>query len=59
MAVATPSRPAGHEGLVMNQTHAEVTRDVVATLGKASRGYVILLLGSASVFPAKSTWHAG
>ena len=50
MAVAAPSHPIGHEGLVMNQTHAEVTRDVVATLGKPSRGYVLLLLGAATVF---------
>ncbi|MEP7228375.1 MAG: NrfD/PsrC family molybdoenzyme membrane anchor subunit, partial [Gemmatimonadales bacterium] len=39
--------PGGH---VVNQTHAEVTRDVVATLGPASRGYVLLLFGAVSLF---------
>ena len=28
------------------QTQAEVTRDVVATLGTQSRGYTIMLLGA-------------
>ena len=30
-----------------NQTHAEVTRDVVATLGAPARGYVMMLAGAA------------
>ena len=38
------------EGHVINQTHAEVTRDVVATLGPPSRGYVLLLFGAVSLF---------
>ena len=37
MAVVAPPRPVEHGGLVINQTHADVTRDVVATLGPASR----------------------
>ena len=41
--VAQPhDAPDGH---VITQTHAEVTRDVVATLGPPSRGYVLLLFG--------------
>src|SRR4026207_386457 len=39
--------PDGH---VVTQTHAEVTRDVVATLGPPSRGYVLLLFGAVSLF---------
>jgi Ni/Fe-hydrogenase subunit HybB-like protein len=38
------------EAHVINQTHAEVTRDVVATLGPPSRGYVLLLFGAVSLF---------
>ena len=46
--VAQPhDAPDGH---VINQTHAEVTRDVVATLGPPSRGYVLLLFGAVSLF---------
>jgi len=33
-----------------NQTHADVTRDVVATLGTPSRGYTLLLLGAVTAF---------
>ena len=33
-----------------NQTHAEVTRDVVATLGTPSRGYVMMLAGAVGLF---------
>ena len=32
------------------QTHAEVTRDVVATLGTPSRGYVMMLAGAVGLF---------
>ncbi len=32
------------------QTHAEVTRDVVATLGAPSRGYVMMLAGAVGLF---------
>src|SRR4051812_17156624 len=38
--------PEGHP----TGTHADVTRDVVATLGPASRGYVLLLLGAVALF---------
>jgi molybdopterin-containing oxidoreductase family membrane subunit len=33
-----------------SQTHAEVTRDVVATLGAPSRGYVMMLAGAVGLF---------
>ena len=49
MAVATPVSRAVPEGHPTG-THADVTRDVVATLGPASRGYVLLLLGAVSLF---------
>jgi hypothetical protein len=32
------------------QTHAEVTRDVVATLGTPSRGYYMALFGAVGMF---------
>ncbi|MGH7535657.1 MAG: hypothetical protein ACREMG_08725, partial [Gemmatimonadales bacterium] len=35
---------------VITQTHAEVTRDVVATLGKPSTGYVLLFFGAVGMF---------
>ena len=35
---------------VINQTHADVTRDVVATLGKPSTGYVLLFFGAVGLF---------
>src|SRR4051794_15266289 len=35
---------------VVTQTHADVTRDVVATLEAPSRGYVLLLLGAVGLF---------
>jgi hypothetical protein len=38
------------QGHVITQTHADVTRDVVATLGPPSRGYVLLLAGAVSLF---------
>ena len=43
MAVVAPPSPAPRPELVINQTHADVTRDVVATLDPASRGYLLLL----------------
>ena len=49
MAVATSVPRAVPEGHPTG-THADVTRDVVATLGPASRGYVLLLLGAVSLF---------
>src|SRR4051812_9929169 len=49
MAVVAP--PAGHhDGPVITQTHADVTRDVVGTLSPASRGYLMLLFGAVSLF---------
>ncbi|HTO72516.1 MAG TPA: NrfD/PsrC family molybdoenzyme membrane anchor subunit [Gemmatimonadales bacterium] len=33
-----------------NQTHADVTRDVVATLGTPGKGYTLLLLGAVTAF---------
>ncbi len=50
MAVVAPPRPAEHGGFVITQTHADVTRDVVATLSKPSRGYVLALLSATTVF---------
>jgi Ni/Fe-hydrogenase subunit HybB-like protein len=41
MAVVAP-----HSTHVITQTHADVTRDVVGTLGKPSRGYMMLLGGA-------------
>ncbi len=35
---------------VPTQTHAEVTRDVIATLGKPSRGYVLMFVGAVLLF---------
>ncbi|MGE5686771.1 MAG: hydrogenase, partial [Gemmatimonadota bacterium] len=35
---------------VITQTHADVTRDVVATLEKPSTGYVLLFLGAVGLF---------
>ncbi|HSM16783.1 MAG TPA: NrfD/PsrC family molybdoenzyme membrane anchor subunit [Gemmatimonadales bacterium] len=39
-----------HEHAVPTQTHAEVTRDVIATLGKPSRGYVLMFVGAVFLF---------
>ena len=39
-----------HEHAVPTQTHAEVTRDVIATLGKPSRGYVLMFVGAVVLF---------
>ena len=50
MAVVAPPRSGGHDGLVITQTHADVTRDVVGTLSPPTRGYVLLLLGAVSLF---------
>jgi Ni/Fe-hydrogenase subunit HybB-like protein len=49
MAAVAP--PAGHhEGPLITQTHAEVTRDVVGTLSPAGRGYLMLLFGAVGLF---------
>jgi Ni/Fe-hydrogenase subunit HybB-like protein len=51
MAVVTHPTTVSHDTQhIPPMTHAEVTRDVVATLGPASRGYVLLLLGAVSIF---------
>jgi len=50
MAAVAPPHPAGHDGHVITQTHADVTRDVVGTLSAPTRGYVLLLLGAVSLF---------
>ena len=51
MAVITQPTTVSHDTHhIPPMTHAEVTRDVVATLGPASRGYVMLLLGAVSIF---------
>jgi molybdopterin-containing oxidoreductase family membrane subunit len=39
-----------HETHVITQTHADVTRDVVGTLSKPSRGYMLLLGGAVVLF---------
>ncbi len=39
-----------HGHVVPTQTHAEVTRDVIATLGKPSRGYVLMFAGAVILF---------
>ena len=39
-----------HEPAMSTLTHAEVTRDVVATLGKPSRGYVLMFAGAVILF---------
>ena len=43
MAVVARTGPAAPPELVITQTHADVTRDVVATLEPPSRGYLMLL----------------
>jgi molybdopterin-containing oxidoreductase family membrane subunit len=36
--------------LRLTQTHADVTRDVISTLGTPSRGYYMLLFGAVGLF---------
>jgi hypothetical protein len=50
MTTAAPPHGVAHDGHLITQTHADVTRDVVGTLAPASRGYVLLLLGAVSLF---------
>ena len=50
MAAVVPPHPVTHDGPVITQTHADVTRDVVGTLSPPSRGYVLLLFGAISLF---------
>src|SRR6059036_2181176 len=47
-AIAPPADP--HEAHRPKQTHAEVTRDVLATLGTPSRGYYLALFGAVGMF---------
>jgi len=49
MATIVSHSPAPVEEGHPTLTHGEVTRDVVATLGPATRGYVLLLLGAVSL----------
>jgi molybdopterin-containing oxidoreductase family membrane subunit len=49
-AVAHPRPAGGKPELVITQTHADVTRDVVATLSPPSTGYLMLLAGAVSLF---------
>src|ERR1041384_3157239 len=51
-AVAQPSPPGGKPELEITQTHADVTRDVVATLNQPSSGYLMLLAGAVGLFLA-------
>src|SRR4051794_1083364 len=44
VAMAVATHPVAHDGHAMTQSHSDVTRDVVATLGPPTRGYVLLLL---------------
>ncbi len=39
-----------HDGMPREQTHAEVTRDVLATLGTPSRGYYLALFAAIGMF---------
>ena len=50
MAVVVRPSAVPKPELVMTQTHADVTRDLVATLEKPSTGYVVLLLGAVALF---------
>src|SRR5574338_1237354 len=50
-AVARP-RPERAPQLEITQSHADVTRDVVATLGRASTGYLLLLGLAVALFLA-------
>src|SRR5690348_3437400 len=49
-AVAHPRPTGGKPELEITQTHADVTRDVVATLSQPSPGYLMLLAGAVSLF---------
>ncbi len=53
--MAAVAHPATEHELVPNQTHAEVTRDVVATLGTPGRGYMLLLAGAVGVLPGRAS----
>src|SRR5438552_1164038 len=47
-AIAAPADP--HEAHRPTQTHAEVTRDVLGTLGTPGRGYYLALFGAIAMF---------
>ena len=55
MAVVAEPRVGRRPELELTQTHADVTRDVVATLERASTGYLMLLAGAVFVFLAGLT----
>ncbi len=55
MAVVVQPGPGLKPELELTQTHGEVTRDVVATLERASTGYLMLLGGAVAVFLAGLT----
>src|SRR2546422_3120508 len=50
MAVVAPPAPPRRPELVLTQTHADVTRDVVSTLDPPGRGYLLLLGLAVSFF---------
>ncbi len=50
MAVIARSPTSIHGDLVITQTHADVTNDVVGTLSRPTRGYLTLLFGAVSLF---------
>src|SRR4030095_7516211 len=53
MAVVAQERPTGAKPeLVITQTHADVTRDVVGTLSQPSTGYLMLLACAVAAFLA-------
>ena len=53
MAAVAHPRPAGRKPeLEIHQTHADVTRDVVATLSQPSTGYLMLLACAVAMFVA-------
>ena len=52
MAVVARPLPERAPELELTQTHADVTRDVVGTLGRASTGYLLLLGGAVALFLA-------
>src|SRR6266571_7461895 len=49
MAVVARPPTSIHGDLVITQTHADVTNDIVATLSSPTRGYLILLFGAISL----------
>ncbi|MFL5496304.1 MAG: NrfD/PsrC family molybdoenzyme membrane anchor subunit, partial [Gemmatimonadales bacterium] len=50
MAVIAKAPTSVHGDLVITQTHADVTTDIVGTLSRPSRGYLTLLFGAIALF---------